>query len=717
MIKNIVCLLAFITITHQITAQQSITVEDIYSGAFRTEGLQSLNSLKNGTEYLVLNYNRNRTQTLDTYSYLTGEKTGTLLGSGDINMPIENYILSDDEQQVMIITESTPIFRRSSYDMVHVYNLKTKKLVAVANQAVRSPQMSPDGTMVGYVFENNIYIKNLKTGDTAQVTSDGVINKLINGVTDWVYEEEFSFVNAFAWSPDGKQIAFMSFNESEVPEFSMDIYGSDLYQTQEVFKYPKAGEKNAVVGLHVYDLLSRKRKEINLNRSEEFYIARMAYAPNGKLSAQVLNRHQDVLDFYFVDTNGTASIAFTEKDTAYVDVTDDLTFLANGSFLWTSEKSNYRHFYLYDAAGKEQRQLTSGNWDVTSYYGYDPKSKTIYYQSTEDGSINRSIYSIGINGKGKKKLAAAAGTNSASFSKNFTYFINTFSSATQPPVYTLHNAKDGKQLREIKNNSALTQNLGNYELAQKEFSTIAINGNDLNMWTMKPANYDPANNYPLLMFQYSGPGSQQVTNSWYGANDYWHSMLANKGYIIVCIDGRGTGYKGADFKKMTQNELGKYEVEDQIAAAKKLGAMDYIDASRIGIWGWSYGGFMSSNCLLQGNETFSTAIAVAPVTSWRFYDSIYTERYMTTPQENASGYDNNSPMSHVDKLKGKYLLVHGSADDNVHVQNTMRMVEALIQANKQFDWAIYPDKNHGIYGGNTRIHLYNKMTDFILNNL
>jgi dipeptidyl-peptidase-4 len=577
--------------------------------------------------------------------------------------------------------------------------------------------MSPDGTMVGYVFENNIYIKNLKTGDTAQVTSDGVINKLINGVTDWVYEEEFSFVNAFAWSPDGKQIAFMSFNESEVPEFSMDIYGSDLYQTQEVFKYPKAGDKNAVVGLHVYDLLSRKRKEINLNRSEEFYIARMAYAPNGKLSAQVLNRHQDVLDFYFVDTNGTASIAFTEKDTAYVDVTDDLTFLANGSFLWTSEKSNYRHFYLYDAAGKEQRQLTSGNWDVTSYYGYDPKSKTIYYQSTEDGSINRSIYSIGINGKGKKKLAAAAGTNSASFSKNFTYFINTFSSATQPPVYTLHNAKGGKQLREIKNNSALTQNLGNYELAQKEFSTIAINGNDLNMWTMKPANYDPANNYPLLMFQYSGPGSQQVTNSWYGANDYWHSMLANKGYIIVCIDGRGTGYKGADFKKMTQNELGKYEVEDQIAAAKKLGAMDYIDASRIGIWGWSYGGFMSSNCLLQGNDTFSTAIAVAPVTSWRFYDSIYTERYMTTPQENASGYDNNSPMSHVDKLKGKYLLVHGSADDNVHVQNTMRMVEALIQANKQFDWAIYPDKNHGIYGGNTRIHLYNKMTDFILNNL
>ncbi|MEP0675545.1 MAG: alpha/beta fold hydrolase, partial [Nonlabens ulvanivorans] len=309
------------------------------------------------------------------------------------------------------------------------------------------------------------------------------------------------------------------------------------------------------------------------------------------------------------------------------------------------------------------------------------------------------------------------GSNSASFSSDFSYFINTYSSATTPPMYTLHTSKKGEQVREIQNNNALLDKLDNYKFAQKEFSTININGNDLNMWTMKPANFDPSKKYPLLMFQYSGPGSQQVANRWYGANDYWHSMLANDGYIVICVDGRGTGYKGADFKKVTQKELGKYEVEDQIAVAKKMGAMDYIDSSRIGIWGWSYGGFMSSNCILQGNDTFSTAIAVAPVTSWRFYDSIYTERYMTTPQENASGYDNNSPMSHVDKLKGKYLLIHGSADDNVHVQNTMRMVEALVQANKQFDWAIYPDKNHGIYGGNTRIHLFNKMTNFIHNNL
>ncbi|MEP0478589.1 MAG: alpha/beta fold hydrolase, partial [Nonlabens sp.] len=449
----------------------------------------------------------------------------------------------------------------------------------------------------------------------------------------------------------------------------------------------------------------------------EFYIARINYSPNGKLAAQVLNRHQNVLDFYYVDASGNASIAFTEKDNAYVDVTDDLTFLKDGSFLWTSEKDNWRHIYLYDADGTEKKQLTKGNWDVTSYYGYDAKSKRIYFQSTEDGSINRGIYSISLKGKKKKKLSAQIGTNSASFSKNFTYFINTFSSATTPPVYTLNNAKDGKKVREIKNNNDLTTKLNDYQVAQKEFSTININGNDLNMWTMKPKNFDPNKTYPLFMTQYSGPGSQSVANSWYGANDFWYSMLANEGYIVVCVDPRGTGFKGADFKKVTQKELGKYEVEDQIAAAKQLGSMNYVDASRVGIWGWSYGGFMSSNCLLKGNDTFSMAIAVAPVTNWRFYDSIYTERYMTTPQENASGYDENSPINHVDKLKGKYLLVHGTADDNVHVQNTMRMVEALVQANKQFDWAIYPDKNHGIYGGNTRIHLYNKMTNFIKENL
>ncbi|MBF4982805.1 S9 family peptidase [Nonlabens mediterrranea] len=717
MIKKTLFAALFLLTSSVMIAQQNITVEDIYTGQFRTAGLQSLESLNNGKEYIVLNYNRDRTQTIDKYSYATGEKTGTLVSSADLKLPIRSYTLSDDESKMLIVSESQPIFRYSSHDKVHVYDMNSKKLTLVSDQLVRSPALSPDGKKVAYVFENNIYYKDLASGTTTQVTTDGLNNKLINGVSDWVYEEEFAIVRAYQWSPDSKQIAFISFDESEVPEFSMDVYGNELYQKQDVFKYPKAGEKNAVVGLHVYDLLSRKRNEINLNRNEEFYIARINYSPNGKLAAQVLNRHQDVLDFYYVDQSGNATVAFTEKDKAYVDVTDDLTFLEDGSFLWTSEKDNWKHIYQYDASGKEKKQITSGNWDVTSYYGYDAKNKRIFYQSTEDGSINRGIYSISLKGKKKTKLSNRIGTNSASFSSDFSYFINTYSSATTPPMYTLHTSKKGEQVREIQNNNALLDKLNNYKFAQKEFSTININGNDLNMWTMKPANFDPNKEYPLLMFQYSGPGSQQVANRWYGANDYWHSMLANDGYVVICVDGRGTGYKGADFKKVTQKELGKYEVEDQIAVAKKMSAMDHIDSSRIGIWGWSYGGFMSSNCILQGNDTFSTAIAVAPVTSWRFYDSIYTERYMTTPQENASGYDENSPMNHVDKLKGKYLLIHGSADDNVHVQNTMRMVEALVQANKQFDWAIYPDKNHGIYGGNTRIHLFNKMTNFIHNNL
>ncbi|NQY07613.1 MAG: S9 family peptidase, partial [Flavobacteriaceae bacterium] len=381
------------------------------------------------------------------------------------------------------------------------------------------------------------------------------------------------------------------------------------------------------------------------------------------------------------------------------------------------EKDGYNHIYHYGSEGKLKTQVTKGNWEVTNYYGYDEKSKTIYYQSVENGSINRDIYSIKINGSGKKRLSSKTGSNSAAFSANFTYFINTFSNATTPPEFTLHSAKNGKKLKDLKDNSRLKVKVDQYAFSPKEFSTINVNGNDLNMWMIKPKNFDPNKEYPLLLYQYSGPGSQSVANRWNGSNDYWYYMLAQEGYIVACVDGRGTGYKGRDFKKVTYLNLVGLETEDQIAAARKLGALDYVDAKRIGIWGWSFGGHMSTNCLLKGNDVFSMAIAVAPVTSWRFYDTIYTERYLRTPQENPAGYDDNSPFNYPELLKGKYLLVHGSADDNVHVQNAMRMAEALIQANKPFDFAIYPDKNHGIYGGNTRLHLYNKMTDFIKENL
>ncbi|MEC8830773.1 MAG: DPP IV N-terminal domain-containing protein, partial [Bacteroidota bacterium] len=515
----------------------------------------------------------------------------------------------------------------------------------------------------------------------------------------------------------GTKIAFLRFDETEVPHFSMDFYGTGLYPYQYEFKYPKAGEKNSIVTLHMFDVASGAISDVNLN--DPYYIPRIKWMHNpNDLSVQTLNRHQDNLKLYAVNAaDNSTTVLLEETDEAYVDIDDDLTFLDDDSFIWSSEADGYNHLYLYGRNGKLKNQITEGPWEVTRYYGYDQKHDRIFYQSVENGSINRGVYSVSTKGKRKKALSVEEGTNSAAFSTDFTYYINTYSSATTPYRFTLHEASNGKLVKEIKDNSALLNKLDGYEIAPKEFSTINVTGYDLNMYMIKPVDFDPNKKYPLFMFQYSGPGSQQVSNSWIGSNDYWHQLLASEGYIVACVDGRGTGLKGRDFKKLTQKELGKYEVEDQIAAAQQLSELSYIDENRTGIWGWSYGGFMSTNCLLKGNDTFEMAIAVAPVTSWRFYDTIYTERYMQTPQENPTGYDDNSPFNYPELLKGKYLLVHGSGDDNVHVQNTMRMIEALVQANKQFDWAIYPDKNHGIYGGNTRLHLYTKMTNFVKENL
>ncbi|MGB1312687.1 MAG: S9 family peptidase [Bizionia paragorgiae] len=716
---KIIALTCFLATSLLSAQNKEISLEEIWNGTFRTQGMDALHSLKNGKQYSVLNFDRTTgTTTIDIYDYNTLEKTNTLVSSADIEelRYFSDYTFSANENQVLLATNEESIFRRSTLGNYYVFNTQTGVVTEVAAEKIQEPTFSPDGNKVAYARDNNIFVKNLETGTTTQITFDGVKNEIINGITDWVYEEEFAFVRAFEWNADSNKIAFIRFDETLVPEFSMDVYGDKLYQTQTVFKYPKAGEANAIVSLHIHDLERKNTREVTLDKEyNDFYIPRIKWTNDANvLSAQYMNRHQNELDLWMIDAKkNTAFIAIAEKDKAYIDVTDNLTFLKDDSFIWTSEKDGYNHIYHHDKKGKLINQITKGNWEVTNYYGFDAKSNTIYYQSVENGSINRDIYSIRLNGTKKQRLSANTGTNYADFSADYTYFINTFSNASTPPIYTLNSAKTGKVLKQIKDNKKVLEDLAEYKVSAKEFSTIAVNGNDLNMWTIKPKDFDPSKSYPLFMFQYSGPGSQQVANKWNSANDYWYQLLAQKGYVVACVDGRGTGFKGADFKKVTQKELGKFEVEDQIEAAKKLGALEYIDQSRIGIWGWSYGGFMSSNALLKGNDVFKMAIAVAPVTSWRFYDSIYTERYMTTPQENASGYDDNSPINHVDKLKGDYLLIHGTADDNVHVQNTMRMVEALVQANKQFEWMIYPDKNHGIYGGNTRLHLYTKMTDFI----
>ena len=720
-------LLAINTVLAQ---DKEVSVAAIYDGTFRTEGMDVLRSRNNGTQYTLLNYDRvNKIQTIDLYEYETLEKTATLLSTEDLEgiSYMSSYTFSADESKVLLATDLTPIYRRSTLGSYFVYDFNDKSLIKIADAAIQEPSLSPDGSKVAYGYENNIYLFDLKTKQTEQLTFDGEKNRIINGITDWVYEEEFGFVRAFEWSPEGTHIAFLRFDETEVPEYSMPIYGEDLYPTLQTFKYPKAGENNAVVSLHLMELEGAKTATIPV---DAYYIPRIKWKNNpDELAFQTFNRHQNELVLYeYNKRSGALSVLHTERDAAYVDVNDNLTFLVDDSFIWSSEKDGYNHLYLHDKSGKEKRQLTSGDWEVTSYYGYDEKRKKIFFQSTAMGSINRDVYSVGINGKNLRRLTAQDGVNRASFSADFTYFINAHSNAVTPPSYTLNttvpkkrvrdaNAGQSLMLKTIVDNTALLNRLEDYNISPKEFSTLTVNGNDLNMWMIKPADFDPSKKYPLLMFQYSGPGSQSVSNSWMSANDYWYQLLQSKGYIIACVDGRGTGFKGRDFKKSTYLQLVRYESDDQIAAAEQLSALPYIDENRTGIWGWSFGGDMAMHSILKGNEVFETAISVAPVTSWRFYDTIYTERFMRTPQENPEGYDLNSPLNYADQLKGKLLLVHGSADDNVHFQNTMRMVEALVQANKQFDWAVYPDKNHGIYGGKTREQLYTKMTQFILNNL
>lgn len=712
----------FLIVVQFSNAQNTITVEQIYGGFFRAKGMDQLQPLKLTNQYTVLNYDqKTKTQTIDLYHFETLEKVKTLFDTQNhaIIKSVDDYRFNSFENQLIIATNKSSIFRHSYVADYYLFDINSNTLKKISEYQIQEPTFSLDGKKIAFAFQNNLFIYDISSEKTIQITNDGQKNQLINGITDWVYEEEFAFVRAFQWTGNSEHLAYIKFDESKVPEFSMDVYGNDLYPSQEVFKYPKAGEKNADVSLHIYHLNTNQTTNVNLVSYQAEYIARLnpTNLPE-TISVQLLNRLQNHLQLIHVEANGKMQTVLEEKDKAYVDVTDNLTYLANHDFIWTSERDGFNHVYLFDKNGKLKNQLTKGNWEVTAFYGFDDKSKTIFYQSTEPHSTQRAVYAIGLDGKNKRLLTPNKGTNSASFSPDFSSFILTHSSAIQPTSYTLVSTKTAKPIKTIVENNALKEKCESYKMPQKEFFTLKNEvGDELNAYFLKPSNFDSNKKYPLLMFQYSGPGDQKVGDQWMVTNDYWHAMLTQKGYIIACVDGRGTGYKGAAFKKVTQNQLGKYEVEDQIFAAKHFRKMNFIDENRIGIWGWSYGGFMSSNCILKGNDVFKMAIAVAPVTNWRFYDSIYTERFMGLPNENAFGYDDNSPINHVEKLKGKYFIIHGSADDNVHVQNAMRMIRALQLANKDFDQAIYPDTNHGIYGGKIRIQLFNKMTDYLLKNL
>ena len=696
---------------------KEITLEDIWQNYnFYPKSYRGLNSMNDGEFYTQIK-NGEEGQEIIKYSFKNGKRVVRLFKSSDFKIKrINSYSLSNDDRLMLLATETESIYRYSKKAIYYVFNIQNNKIKKLSDNKVRYPTFSPDGTKVAFVFENNLYIKDITNGKENQITFDGKKNNIINGASDWVYEEEFKLVRGFEWSRDSRTIAFYKFDESHVKEFSMDKFNGNLYPTQEVFKYPKAGEANSTVSVYLYNIDDDEKKLIYTEEDYE-YIPRIKWSNDPNILTMIgLNRHQNKLDFIVVDSkDGSNRVLFTEEDKYYIDINDNLTFLPNNFFIWTSEKKGYNHIYLKGLDGSEE-QITSGSWEVTSFYGLDSDKMEIFFSSTEDGSINRSIYCLDLESGKRKKLSNQIGTNSAKFSNGLKYYINTYSNANTPPIFTLHKA-DGSLIKTIEDNTEFQNKLEEYNISEKEFITIYTDNADLNAWIIKPPNFDDNKKYPLFMFLYGGPGSQKVLNRYEGNNFYWYQMLAQKGYVIACVDNRGTGGKGAEFKKMTYKELGKYETIDQIDAAKYFGSLNYIDEKRIGIQGWSYGGYMSSLAITKGADVFNLAVAVAPVTNWRYYDNIYTERYMQTPQENPSGYDENSPINHVEKLKGKYLLIHGTADDNVHVQNTYEMSSALVRANKQFDLFVYPDKNHGIYGKNTRYHLYKKITNFILDNL
>ena len=715
--KILILNLSFLLIIPVFAQKRDIKLDDLWKNySFYPKNYSGLNSMNDGEHYSAMEKTEGG-QEIIKYQFKNGKKVRTLFKSADFKIPkIGGYTFSKDEKQLLLATKTENIYRHSNKSVYYIYNVFTDKLKKLSDDKVMYATFSPKGDKVAYVLENNLLIKDIQTEKITQVTTDGKKNHIINGASDWVYEEEFALVRSFEWAPDGECIAYYKFNESRVKEFSMDLFKGGLYPTQEVFKYPKAGEDNSVVKVYFYNLENDKNTYIYTEKDYE-YLPRIKWTNDPKtLAIYGMNRHQNELDFVLANAeDGTNRVLFTEKDEYYIDIHDNLTFLPEDNFIWTSEKSGFNHIYIKNLAGSEE-QITKGEWEITAFDGVDSDKMEIYYRSTEEGSINRSLYVQNLETNEKRKLSTQIGFNSTRFSKNLKYYLNSYSNANTAPYYTLHNSS-GKQIKVLEDNAEFNKEMEEYNLSEKEFFIIKTEDAELNAWMIKPPNFDKNKEYPLYMFLYGGPGAQQVTNSFGWTNYYWYQMLAQKGYIVACVDNRGTGGKGAEFKKMTYKELGKYETIDQINAAKYLGALPYIDAKRIGIQGWSYGGYMSSLCITKGADVFSLAIAVAPVTNWRYYDNIYTERYMQTPQENASGYDKNSPINHVEKLKGDYLLIHGSADDNVHVQNTMEMISALVKANKQFDLFIYPDKNHGIYGGNTRYHLYKKMTDFILENL
>lgn len=703
---------------------QEINVEKIWKKyEYRTQGVDGFNSLKDGDRYTQMDEQGN---VVLAFISKPNEVPSILIDAKDLSyrgkqVIIEDYSFDQSERKVLIMTSITPIYRRSYHAVYYLYDLDTKVLKALAEEY--SPQTlaeySPDGKKVSFIHKNDLYVKDLLTEKISPITTDGKRNKIINGTTDWVYEEEFSITQAYSWSPDSKYIAFLKFVEKKVKDFGIDMYG-ELYPDRFEYKYPKAGEDNSNVTAH-WVTVSKPQKINPISLGSYEYIPRIQWSNvSNRLLLQTMNRHQDSLRYHMVDfTVGkkpVQQILYTDHSNTYVDVNESLHFMPNGNgFFFTSEKSGYNQLYALDYSGKLS-SISDGELDLIDSYGVSQDGTHFYFTRSQQLGVSKVLCQINVQTKEVKILSPLEGWMDASFTQGMKYFVGTYSDANTPPVNGLYNG-NGTLIKVLADNADLKAKLSALNLSKKEFQRIEVNGVILNASVILPPDFDKSNKYPVYMNVYGGPGHNEVTNQWDGNDFMFHQLLASNGYIVVSVDPRGTQYRGAAFKKATYLQLGKLEVEDFIGTAKYFQSLPYVDANRIGIMGWSYGGFMSSLAVTKGADVFRMGIAVAPVTNWRYYDNIYTERFMRTPQENPAGYDTNSPINHVDKLKGKFLLVHGMADDNVHFQNSIDMISALVKANKQFDFFAYPNKNHGIYGGNTRNHLFSMMYDYILKNL
>lgn len=708
-----------------LTAQREITIEDFTrSNVFAQRSVPAFNWMNDGKSFSVLEGNQ-----IVRYGIPDTKPLEVILNANVLKpqVRIENFFFSSDEKKILLQTNTQKIYRRSFKAEYYVYDRSNKSLKKLSEGGPQSyATFSPDAGKIAFARDNNLFIVNLEDMQEKRITDDGKMNQIINGTTDWVYEEEFTFVKAFYWSPDSKKLAYYRFDESGVKQYTLQKWHADsLYPVNHIYKYPKAGEDNSVLSIHIYDLTTNSTTRAEYGSDDDIYIPRVKWTSSSAvLSVRKMNRLQNTLEIFHVDAaSGKSKTVITEKSDTYIDIdfTDHLYYLADGkNFIHATEKSGYNHLYLYNMDGKPVNQITSGEWEVTDVYGIDEKTRTIYYSSTEPGYLQRHLYSIAFDGSKKKRLTAKEGVHTISFSDDYQFYIDKFSSASQPLTVSLYNTRDNKLLTVLENNASLKKSMETYGLVPKEFFKYksADGTTMLDGYMLKPKNMTADKKYPVLVYQYSGPRAPSVANDFgAGAYYFWFQMLVQKGYIVAVMDTRGTSYRGEKFVKQTYRQLGKLELEDLLAGATFLKSLEYVDGDRLGIFGWSYGGYMTSLVMTKGAGVYRLGIAGAPVTTWRFYDNIYTERYLQRPQDNPAGYDDNSPITYAGQLQGKFMLIHGTGDDNVHVQNTIVFQNALIKAGKQFEQFFYPNEDHSIPRSGRSEHFYTMMTDFILKNL